>query len=109
MAPRDFFVHLVMMYKCTEFHSSRTICRAGLIFLLSMLVQIWFLKMAICLSCHGHTLRLIRKFLITFHIQGLEMIQSEIQDDAIKSLRLVRSNTFGANVGEIKCHFHSAP
>ena len=105
MAPRDFFVRLLRMYKCTEFHSSRTICRAGLIFLLSMLVQIWFLKMAICLSCHGHTLRLIRKISITFHLQGLEMIQSEIEVGAIKSLRLVRSNTFGANVGEIKISF----
>ena len=45
MAPRDFFVRLVRMYKCPEFHCSRTVCRAGLMFLLSMLVQIWFLKL----------------------------------------------------------------
>ena len=32
MAPRDFFVRLVMMYKCTDFHPSRTICMAGLLF-----------------------------------------------------------------------------
>ena len=33
------------------------------------------------------------------------MIQSEIEVGAIKSLRLVRSNTFGAKVGEIKISF----
>ena len=33
MGPRDFFVRLDMMYKCTELHTSRTICMAGLIFL----------------------------------------------------------------------------
>ena len=42
MAPRDFFVRLVRMYKCTEFHSSRIIGRAGLIFLLLVLVEILF-------------------------------------------------------------------
>ena len=42
MAPRDFYVHLLKMYKCAEFHCSGTICREGLIVLLSMLVQTWF-------------------------------------------------------------------
>ena len=36
MAPRDFFVRLGMVYKCTEFHCCRTIGRAGLVFLNSV-------------------------------------------------------------------------
>ena len=31
MAPRDFFVRLDMIYKCTNFHSSRALGMAGLI------------------------------------------------------------------------------
>ena len=32
MAPRDFFVRLGMLYKCSDFHSSRTMYMAGLVF-----------------------------------------------------------------------------
>ena len=36
-------------------------------------------------------------FLITFHLGGLEMILSDFEVAVMKSLRLVRSNTFGVN------------
>ena len=40
-------------------------------------------------------------FLITFHLGGLEMILSDFEVGPIKSLRLVRSNTFGVNGKEL--------
>ena len=40
---------------------------------------------------------LSKMFLITFHLGGLEMILSDFEVSVIKSLRLVRSNTFGVN------------
>ena len=80
-------MRLVKMYKCTEIRFSQTICRAGLSY---RNVRYWP-------SCHAQTIRLIRKILITFHVGGLGMILSDFEVAVMKSLRLVRSNTYTVN------------
>ena len=56
MAPRDFFVCLDMIYKCTDFHSSRAFGMAGLIIynLLGGAVESFLPRPLILIHIHVH-------------------------------------------------------